>query len=391
VAIDGEGEHIRTGNSFIDDTTTGSTNDDSELEPVSHDISDLTSSEEKLIAKMEEIIQFFLDLLQVTGGDLAPKKCVWYLISHRWKDGEPRLLQKHSSHRGVKIVSRSTNTESGVKRKAPNESNHTLVLFMTGDRTCTAQKKVMTENASLYATAIQRSSVWKGKSGLAYNSFYLPLIGYGTPATTLTQQECYNIQTPVVNAIFPKMGISRKAHRSVVFGAARFGGLGLEHLASYQGHNRLQYVMGHLCYNSTTGKLMRSMLDYTQLECVCLGNVLEEDYKRYSRILMTENWINGIWEHLHSCKSTLKIAAEWKLLPNCKNDVVMMEALTKTEEFTATELKEINRCRIYLRVFYISAIASHDGQGISDWAIKGRQDAGRKSSLAWPVQQRPTS
>jgi hypothetical protein len=84
---------------------------------------------------MEEIIQFFLDLLQVTGGDLSPEKCVWYLISHRWKDGKPILLEKHSSQRGIKIVSRSTNTESGVKRKAPNEGHHTLVLFMTGDGT----------------------------------------------------------------------------------------------------------------------------------------------------------------------------------------------------------------------------------------------------------------
>jgi hypothetical protein len=50
----------------------------------------------------------------------------------------------------------------------------------------------------------------------------------------------------------------------------------------------------------------------------------------------------------------------------------MMESLTKTEKFTATELKEIKRCRIYLRVFYISDIASHDGQGIADWARKGQ-------------------
>jgi hypothetical protein len=68
-----------------------------------------------------------------------------------------------------------------------------------------------------------------------------------------------------------------------------------------------------------------------------------------------------------------------------------MEALTETEEFTATELKELNQCRIYLRVFYISDIASHDGQVITDWARKGQRDAGRKSSWGWPVQQRPTS
>jgi hypothetical protein len=72
VAINGEEEHIRPGDSFVDDTMMGTTNDDSELELVSHVISDLTSFEETLIAKMEEIIQFLLHLLQVTGGDLAP-------------------------------------------------------------------------------------------------------------------------------------------------------------------------------------------------------------------------------------------------------------------------------------------------------------------------------
>jgi hypothetical protein len=155
--------NIRPGDSFVDDTTNGSTNDDPEIEPVSSDKAELTMSEETLI-----------DLLQVTDGDLAPEKCVWYLISHRWKDDTPRLLQKHSSHRRIKIMSISTNTESGVKRKAPNEGHLTLGFFMKRDRTCSAHKKLMTEKSSLYATSIQRISVWKRKSGLAYNSFYLP-------------------------------------------------------------------------------------------------------------------------------------------------------------------------------------------------------------------------
>jgi hypothetical protein len=194
VAIDGEEEHIWLGDSFVDDTTTGTTNDDPELKPVSSHIAELTTPEETHIAKMEEIIQFFLDLLQVTGGDLSPEKCVWYLISRRWKDGKPSLLQKHSSHRGIKTMSKSTNTESGVKRKAPSEGHRTLGFFMTGDGPSSSHNKVMTEKTSLYATAIQRSSAWKGESGLAYNSFYLPSIGYGIPSTTLTQQECYNIK-----------------------------------------------------------------------------------------------------------------------------------------------------------------------------------------------------
>jgi hypothetical protein len=82
VSVDGKIEHKRPGDSFVDDTTTVTTNDDTTMEPVPVEEESLTWSEE-LIAKMQDIIQFFLDVLQVTGGDLAPAKCAWYLICHR--------------------------------------------------------------------------------------------------------------------------------------------------------------------------------------------------------------------------------------------------------------------------------------------------------------------
>jgi hypothetical protein len=63
VAIDGVEEHIQPGDSFVDDTTTGFTKDDPDLEPVPTEQAELTTSKETLLAKMEEIIHFFLDLL----------------------------------------------------------------------------------------------------------------------------------------------------------------------------------------------------------------------------------------------------------------------------------------------------------------------------------------
>jgi hypothetical protein len=83
LAADGVEEHVRPGDAFVDDTTTGVTNDDTTMEPLDVEVTELTLSEEDLIGKMQMIIQFFLDLLQVTGGDLALEKCVWFLICHR--------------------------------------------------------------------------------------------------------------------------------------------------------------------------------------------------------------------------------------------------------------------------------------------------------------------
>jgi hypothetical protein len=44
---------------------------------------------------------------------------------------------------------------------------------------------------------------------MAYNLYNMASIPYGTAATSLNYEECEEIQRPVVNAIFPKMGINR--------------------------------------------------------------------------------------------------------------------------------------------------------------------------------------
>jgi hypothetical protein len=68
----------------MDDTTTGATDDNHNLDPLPSMVSRLTQEKYSLVARMEVIIQLFFDLLQVTGGDLAPEKCAWYLIGHHW-------------------------------------------------------------------------------------------------------------------------------------------------------------------------------------------------------------------------------------------------------------------------------------------------------------------
>jgi hypothetical protein len=76
------------------------------------------------------------------------------------------------SHRGIKITPRSTGTVSGVKRKAPEEGHRTLGFQISGDGKCIAQKKAMKEKSILFVEAIRSSTMWRGESGMAYNSFF---------------------------------------------------------------------------------------------------------------------------------------------------------------------------------------------------------------------------
>jgi hypothetical protein len=72
VSVDKSTTITRPGDSFVDDTTTGTTYDDVTKDPVPIDEKELTSDEEEILKRMEDIIQFSLDLIQATGGDLSP-------------------------------------------------------------------------------------------------------------------------------------------------------------------------------------------------------------------------------------------------------------------------------------------------------------------------------
>jgi hypothetical protein len=61
-----------------------------------------------------------------------------------------------------------------------------------------------------------------------------------------------------------------------------------------------------------------------------------------------------------------------------KGDVAFMEVFSNNY-FTAKEMKEINRCMMYLQAFYLSDIADIVEQYIDTWAIKKKSDGTGRS------------
>jgi hypothetical protein len=354
VSVDGATTDTCPGDSFVDDTTTCATYDNHNPEPIPSSVCGLTQEEEILVARMEDIIQFFLDLLQVTGGDLAPEKCAWYLIGHQWNKGVPTLVQIEPQHRSISMTLRSSGKLSGIKLKAPTEGHRTLVFIMTGDGTSNEHTRVMKGKGLDYAMAIRNSTLQRGECSMAYGAYYMPILAYDTPATTLSYKECEDVQQAVVAAILPKMGIIRNAARKVVFGSEKYCGLGLDHLETIQNCSHLQYLIGHIRSKSITSKLIRQQLDYTRLEIDCPVEVLGQDYNRYIQAILCPNWITAIWEYLHACKASVDINSDWIPQPARVGDITIMEELTGSALVNKRDLAEINRCRVYLRVLFLS-------------------------------------
>jgi hypothetical protein len=103
---------------------------------------------------------------------------------------------------------------------------------MTGDGASNEHRRVMNEKGLAYAMAIINITLQRGECSMGYGAYYLPSLTYGTPATTLSYKDCEDVQREVIAAILPEMGIVRNAARKVVFGTAKYGGPGLNHLAT---------------------------------------------------------------------------------------------------------------------------------------------------------------
>jgi hypothetical protein len=57
-----------------------------------------------------------------------------------------------------------------------------------------------------------------------------------------------------------------------------------------------------------------------------------------------------------------------------------MEDLTVSALVNKRDLADINRCRVYLRVFFLSYIVNTQGDTIEEWAITSERSNARRST-----------
>jgi hypothetical protein len=59
------------------------------------------------------------------------------------------------------------------------------------------------------------------------------------------------------------------------------------------------------------------------------------------------------------------------------------------QDTTDAQMKDVNRCRIYVKIFHISDITDLSRNNIEERAKRGKRQSNRTSKWNWPVQQRP--
>ena len=179
----------------------------------------------------------------------------------------------------------------------------------------------------------------------AYQSTLSKQIGYSTPVSGFTEEECIEIQRKPIFALLPKLHLNRHFPRAVVFGPQSMGGMGIITVYSQQGLDHMTFCLGHIRCQDTTGKLVQIAINWEQLIAGTEHHILTR-YGTKSHEYLEDSWAVVLMEFLNQAHAEIHINNAWKIKHSRQNDAHIMDVVTKNE--TTFTKEAINRCHIFL-------------------------------------------
>jgi hypothetical protein len=211
VSVSGIIQHKWIGEGLIDNADLAASAQSS-TENTSSINKQFTYDESALFFKMQKILQFFLELPQVAGGDLNIEKCACFTVFHRWTGSKATLLKIQDSHPLMKITHAHYGELKTITKKDPTESHRALGWMMTTE--CVLQVNCSMFSPQAKSQTICRRNPTEPNAMLQrnyqntdYKCYYLAIISYIIADTRLSIEQCKTIKSPDVCATLNKMTI----------------------------------------------------------------------------------------------------------------------------------------------------------------------------------------
>jgi hypothetical protein len=273
-----------------------------------------------------------------------------------------------------------------VRRIPTYQAEETLGVWISPNGCTKTQTEKMIEKANTWAAYMRTGVITKAETWLALNSTIWRTFCYPLNALNLSKKQCEQIMAPVINYALPAMGVCRTFPRDLVFSPTKYAGLGIKHIHTLQEIARLKDILQHTYDNTTTGKLYRTSLEYLILEIGISTDLSSIDFNLY-HTLATDCLVKNTWEFLYTYN--IKLEHDITIPKNMTHDSPIMYEFS-TKYTSITELEALNQCRIFLRAYYVSDIATASGTKLSHHAWEGTLRLEKISRCIWPNQGAPS-
>ena len=362
----------KNGDFFVDDTSTGVTNN-------------CVKGGNTVLEQLKEDEQWHAYALFSAGHRLALHKCSFYLVEFRRK-GLRYVCKTKAELPGDMFLQEGFGLDAKqVPRLEPEQPHKTLGHYISITENYSKQKEVLLQTVNGWANKV-RTSILKGKDRiLAYNTYLLPSIRYKIMSTNLSYDECEEMGKILAPVLLNAYGLHRNCARNMLYQPHGQLGLQVQHLYHLKGFEKLRMVMMHIRRGDTTAQLLRIVISYMNLECGSHKPSLQLSYNKWSKYV-TKNWLTDVWKFVGECGCHLIIGNQAYKLPR-KNDFWLMDIVEAAPLEDTTKII-FNQIRLWMKVATASDIVTID-KGTSILPGVWQLQNNRNSRWNWPIMEEP--
>ena len=356
--------------------------DDTDLVTMSDGINDTSDA----ATKMQNTINEWEAVSKTTGGALVPSKCWNWIIGFDWNKDRWKYSKCKDSH------SISVKDEKGklheMQMLDASMAKEMLGVSLSPDGNSREQVTVIKNKMKAYAEHIRTGHLNRHEAWINLSMIAMKTLEYTLPAMTLSQQQYNSIMAPVLRSFLPQMGLNRNFPRDLLYSPKEIQGLDVKSPYIVQGIHHVSDIAEHQWKQTLTGKLLQCNLEQLRIEIGDNEPILGPSFAGKSSYLLTESFVRSTAEFMVEQKVSLM-----EKIPKIpflrENDECIMSRFNKSLNVSEATMKQLNKCRIYLRAFTLSDIVTGDGLRIRDEAWNGRQYCNGRNYKNWPIWGRP--
>ena len=216
-----------------------------------------------------------------------------------------------------------------------------------------------------------------------------PSVGYGLCSNTGSIRELDKCLKNPYWKLVPQCGVIRTGPTAMRSLDRGFYGVGLPNPVIECMIAQIQSLLMHFGCPSSIGNKLQISTNALIMELGMSCQPFLEDYKKYGA-LVTDSWVKRLWEKVHEYGVKVMLdEGQLEIKPPRERDTWLMKEFIAMG-FNLSQLKLLNKVRVYFQVLFLSDILGASGQSLDKRYLQRRLEDEDWSTFKFPL-ERPSS
>jgi hypothetical protein len=353
-----------------------------------YSLTDKNGNIEDMIEDLTIAAQWWEQLLNSSGGKLELSKCFYYLIYWEYNDeGIPAMRHIRNDQYKVTIKDSETNETFTIDSKSCDLSHKTLGVMECPNGNYKDEYSRLMKKSQSFAQRISQNNISRREAHVLYRTTYIPSMRYSMSIGTFNLEQTKKIQGITTQHFMANMGYNRCMPKAITYGPKELGGLGLQHLYSIQGSEKICTMIRLMRTKRQAGMIIKIQLQWAQRISGTYNSILMDTSTELPQ-LEDEKWIVTLRHYLQISGLQIWIQNFFHDEKQCKYDKYIMDCIDRNTT-TLEDIRKINRCRLYMRTTTISDIVNATGKYITKEAYECDENGRIENNGRWPNQPKP--